>query len=108
MNITIKELGEPIELEDYLEEYKFQVIFLLKNMTFIDCKDNLIQKIDKNLAELQKEVTKENEEKQSTLSLSDQLEEFEDKAKYLNEQRDKEKLINKLRQPKEQKDVSTL
>ena len=33
MNITVKELGEPIELEDYLEEYKFQVIFLLKNMT---------------------------------------------------------------------------
>ncbi|HAP5330536.1 TPA: hypothetical protein IUZ44_002651, partial [Enterococcus faecalis] len=66
------------------------------------------QKIDKNLAELQKEVTKEKEEKQSTLSLSDQLEEFEDKAKSLNEQRDKEKLINKIRQPKEQKDVSTL
>lgn len=40
MNITVKELGEPIELEDYLEEYKFQVIFLLKNMTFIDRKDN--------------------------------------------------------------------
>ncbi|EGP4907727.1 hypothetical protein FFQ47_002281, partial [Enterococcus faecium] len=70
--------------------------------------DNLIQKIDKNLAELQKEVTKEKEEKQSTLSLSDQLEEFDDKAKSLNEQREKEKLINKIRQSKEQKDVSTL
>ena len=70
--------------------------------------DNLIQKIDKNLVELQKEVTKEKEEKQSTLSLSDQLEEFEDKAKSLNEQRNKEKLINKIHQSKEQKDVSTL
>ena len=53
-------------------------------------------------------TTKEKEEKQSTLSLSDQLEEFDDKAKSLNEQREKEKLINKIRQSKEQKDVSTL
>ncbi|HFD0539821.1 hypothetical protein [Enterococcus faecium] len=53
-------------------------------------------------------MTKEKEEKQSTLSLSDQLEEFDDKAKSLNEQREKEKLINKIRQSKEQKDVSTL
>ena len=45
MNITVKELGEPIELEDYLEEYKFQVIFLLKNMTFIDRKDNRVRQL---------------------------------------------------------------
>lgn len=45
MNITLKELGEPIELEDYLEEYKIQVIFLLKNMTFIDRKDNRVRQL---------------------------------------------------------------
>lgn len=47
MNITVKELGEPIELEDYLEEYKFQVIFLLKNMAFIDRKDNRVRQLFK-------------------------------------------------------------
>lgn len=47
MNITLEELGEPIELEDYLEEYKFQVIFLLNNMTFIDRKDNRVRQLFK-------------------------------------------------------------
>lgn len=47
MDIALKELGEPIELEAYLEEYRFQVIFLLKNMTFIDCKDSRVKQLFK-------------------------------------------------------------